>query len=135
ADIEGIRLALSTAYGKDSVVTYWGDTKAAERPEVIRAFQDPKSPVRFFVGNPSVGGMGVNLSRSHTTIYYSNDYNLEKRTQSETRPARPGQEADHMLYIDLIAKDTVDEIIVKALRNKLDISDAVMRDGWRKWLI
>jgi len=134
-DIMGIQAALAAAYGKESVVSYWGDTSRAQRPEVIKQFQDAQSPVRFIVGNAMVGGWGVNLSRSHTSIYFSNDYNLDKRMQSEARPDRIGQEADHILYIDLIAKGTVDEKIVRALRDKLDISSAVLKDNWREWLV
>ena len=51
-------------------------------------------------------------------IYYSNGYDLEKRTQSEARIDRIGQKFP-MTYIDILAEDTVDERIVKALRKKI----------------
>ena len=50
-------------------------------------------------------------------IYYSNGYDLEKRTQSEARINRAGQ-VRKMTYIDIIAEDTVDEKIVEALVKK-----------------
>ena len=47
-------------------------------------------------------------------VYYSNGYDLEKRTQSEARIDRIGQ-TKPMTYVDIIAEGTVDERIVKAL--------------------
>ena len=47
---------------------------------------------------------------------------LEKRQQSEARIDRIGQ-TKPMTYIDIIAEDTVDERIVKALRNKINIAN------------
>ena len=49
-------------------------------------------------------------------VYYSNGYDLEKRQQSEARIDRIGQ-TKKMTYIDIICEDTVDQRIVKSLRN------------------
>jgi hypothetical protein len=38
-------------------------------------------------------------------------------------------------YIDLIAPGTVDEKIVKALRDKINISTQVLGEDIKKWLI
>ena len=37
-------------------------------------------------------------------------------------------------YVDLIAEDTVDEKIVKALRNKINIASEVMGEELRDWI-
>jgi len=37
-------------------------------------------------------------------------------------------------YIDLICEDTVDEKIVKALRNKINIASEVMGEELRDWI-
>jgi SNF2 family DNA or RNA helicase len=37
-------------------------------------------------------------------------------------------------YIDLIAEDTIDERIVKSLRNKMDIAAVVMGEELKEWL-
>ena len=58
---------------------------------------------------------------SNTVIYYSNSFNLEERQQSEDRAHRAGQTGS-VLYIDLIVKGTVDEMIIKSLKNKIQIS-------------
>ena len=86
------------------------------------------------MGNPSTGGYGLTLTAAHTVIYYSNTYDLEKRLQSEDRAHRIGQ-VNKVTYIDLISKDTVDEKIVKALRNKLSLAQEVLGDDkWKDWI-
>ena len=69
-----------------------------------------------------------------TVIYYSNSYDLEVRLQSEDRAHRIGQE-QKVTYIDLVAEKTVDEVIVKALRQKINIATQVLGEDWKKWLI
>jgi hypothetical protein len=39
------------------------------------------------------------------------------------------------VYIDLIASGTVDEHIVKALRNKINIASQVLGEDFKEWLI
>jgi SNF2 family DNA or RNA helicase len=133
-DIEAIKLALSKEYGMNAVATYFGDTKAEDRQRIVTDFQDPDSELRFFVGNPSTGGYGLTLTAANTMIYYSNSFDLEKRLQSEDRAHRIGQ-TKNVTYIDLIAVGTVDEKIVKALRNKINIATQVMGEELREWLI
>jgi len=133
-DIESIKLALQKAYGMDSVGTYYGDTDGDERQRVVADFQNPDSPLRFFVGNPSTGGYGLTLTAANTVVYYSNSFDLEKRLQSEDRAHRIGQ-TKNVTYIDLIAPKTVDEKIVQALRDKIDIATQVLGEDIRQWLI
>ena len=56
------------------------------------------------------------------------------RLQSEDRAHRIGQ-TKNVTYIDLIAKDTVDEHIVKALRNKINIASEVLGEDFKNWII
>jgi len=140
-DIQKIVKAISTAkdedenllYGPDSIVSYYGQTPSEQRQKNIEAFQDPRSPVRFFVGNPQTGGYGITLTEANTVIYYSNGYDLEKRLQSEDRAHRIGQKKS-VTYIDLIAEKTVDEKIVKALRKKINIASEVLGEELRSWI-
>jgi SNF2 family DNA or RNA helicase len=133
-DIEAIKIALSKEYGMNSVGMYFGDTDMDERKRVVEEFQKPDSEMRFFVGNPSTGGYGLTLTAAATMVYYSNSFDLEKRLQSEDRAHRIGQ-TKNVTYIDLIAPGTVDEKIVKALRNKIDIATQVLGEDNKQWLI
>ena len=80
---------------------------------------------RFLVGTPQTGGYGITLTKANTVIYFSNGYDLEKRLQSEDRAHRIGQKKA-VTYIDIICEDTVDEKIVKALREKINIASEVL---------
>ncbi len=123
---------LIKVYGKDSYVHYYGLTPQEDRQDFIRKFQnDPKC--RFIVGTPQTGGYGITLTQANTVIYYSNGYDLEKRLQSEDRAHRIGQKKT-VTYIDLICEDTVDEKIVKALRDKINIASEVMGEELKDWI-
>jgi SNF2 family DNA or RNA helicase len=133
-DIEAIKIALAKEYGMNSVATYFGDTESEERQAIVNRFQDPNDELRFFVGNPSTGGYGLTLTAASTMVYFSNSFDLEKRLQSEDRAHRIGQ-TKNVTYIDLIAPGTVDEKIVKALREKIDIATQVLGEDLKQWLI
>jgi len=116
-----------------SVMTYYGDTTSDDRQKAIKEIQNPESKVRFLVGTPQTGGYGITLTGASTMIYYSNGYDLEKRQQSEARIDRIGQEKP-MTYIDILAEDTIDEKIVKALRKKVNIATEVMCEELKAWI-
>ena len=132
-DIEAIKNALAKAYGMNSVATYFGDTTAEERSDIVDKFQDPTSDLRFFVGQPRTGGYGLTLTEAHTMIYYSNGYDLEIRLQSEARIDRYGQK-NKMTYIDLSSPNTVDEKIVEALQKKMNIANTILGEHAREWI-
>jgi SNF2 family DNA or RNA helicase len=133
-DIENIRIALAKEYGMTSVATYFGDTEAEERQEIVEKFQDPDSDLRFFVGNPRTGGYGLTLTAANLVVYYSNSFDLEVRLQSEDRAHRIGQ-TSKVTYVDFITPGTVDEHIVKALRNKINIASEVLGEKFKDWIV
>jgi len=132
-DIKSIINAVDKEFGSNSYVTYYGDTPNEDRQNNIKKMQDPNSPVRFLIGTPQTGGYGITLTEANVMIYYSNGYDLEKRTQSEARINRAGQKRK-MTYIDIIAESTVDEKIVKALRKKMDIASKITGDELKEWI-
>lgn len=131
-DIRSISKALRDVYGDDSVVEYHGGVDMKDREYAVTGFQDPESPVKFFVANQSTGGYGITLTAASNVIYYSNDYDLEKRLQSEDRAHRSGQ-TKSVLYVDLVSPDTVDDKILDSLKNKKSIADLVTGDEVREW--
>jgi len=74
------------------------------------------------------------LTAAQTMIYYSNSYDLEIRLQSEDRAHRIGQKGT-VTYIDLMAPNTIDEKIISALRDKIDIAGKVLGENAKQWLI
>ena len=133
-DIRQIENTLAEKYGKDSVKSFYGDTADSDRQDIVNAFQDRESNLRFFVGNPRTGGYGLTLTASHTVVYYSNSYDLEIRLQSEDRAHRIGQK-EKVTYVDLISEKTIDEFIVKNLRAKINLATKVLGEDLKKWLI
>jgi len=133
-DIKEITNVLSGRYGKNAVESFFGDTLDRDRQDIIDRFQDRESDLRFFVGNPKTGGYGLTLTASHTVIYYSNSYDLEIRLQSEDRAHRISQDKK-VTYIDLITEGTVDELIVKNLRSKINLATKILGEDLKKWLI
>ena len=131
-DITNIIKAIVEKYDEESIVDYYGLTPQEDRQENIQQFQNnPKC--RFLIGTPQTGGYGITLTAANTVIYYSNGYDLEKRLQSEDRAHRIGQ-TKNVTYVDLIAEDTVDEKIVEALRNKINIASEVMGEELKDWI-
>ena len=131
-DIREIIKGIVKEYGPGSVVDYYGLTPQDERQPNIKKFQDDPR-CRFIVGTPSTGGYGITLTAANTVIYYSNGYDLEKRLQSEDRAHRIGQKKN-VTYVDIIAEDTVDEKIVKALRTKINIASQVLGEDLKSWI-
>ena len=132
-DIQAIVLTLQKKYGKHSAAGYFGDTGDEERNDIVRNFQDPNHPLKYFIGNPATAGYGLTLTEADLVVYYANDFNLETRIQSEDRAHRIGQK-NPVTYVDLICEGTIDEKIVKSLRAKIDIGAKVLGEEAREWL-
>lgn len=115
---EDIRI-LSKVFG-DDCVEYYGEVSKDERSLNLQRFRNGE--VKYLLGTPSSGGIGLNLTRAATAIYYSNSFSASHRWQSEDRCHRIGQEADKVLYIDLEAESTIDKKILLSLSNKKDLS-------------
>jgi SNF2 family DNA or RNA helicase len=96
-----------------------------DREKALDSFDnDPNC--RFFVGTPHCGGKGLTLNKANYVIYYSNSFKLEDRLQSEDRCHRIGQ-TSNVTYIDLMSPDTVDEKIIKALKDKQSMADRILQ--------
>jgi len=132
--------------GIDSV-TFYGDTNDDERKHNEYRFNcDPECKV--FIGNPGAGGTGLNLigyppegheiykqtgktpddweTNCNHVIYYSQDWSMVKRGQSEKRAHRRGTR-EPVRVTDLVVPNTVDTEIRAAVLDKttraLEISD------------
>lgn len=101
-----------------------GDTK--DRQGEIDKFQSDDS-CRVMIANPGAGGIGVNLTAASYMIYYSKTFSLEHDLQSEGRAYRGGSEVhEKITRIDLICKQTIDELIASVLNEKREIGSSVL---------
>jgi SNF2 family DNA or RNA helicase len=80
------------------------------------------------IGHPGSGGIGVNLTASSVSIFYSRGFSLEHDIQAEARNYRGGSERhDKITRIDLVAPGTIDEEVVRKLHAKQTISDVILK--------
>jgi len=121
AEIEAITKLLRKL--KIKAAAYYGKTPKGKRDEIIDGFQ--AGEIRAFVGQAKAGGTGLTLTNADVVIYYSSDFSLEDRLQSEDRNHRYGT-TEPVLYIDLIAENSIDEKIHAALHSKGDMAKAIM---------
>jgi len=131
-NIEGIKNKLTETYGPDSVVSIYGADSVEDRNQAVEKFQN-NDECRFLVGNPTVGGYGLTLTAAKYVIYFSNSYNLEVRQQSEDRAHRIGQKSQ-VTYIDIICRDTIDQMVLHNLENKIELSAKTLGEQVQKWL-
>jgi SNF2 family DNA or RNA helicase len=106
-------------------VQYHGGVSRDNREAAVDQFQN--GDVRVFVGQPQSGGIGLTLTAAETVFYFSNDFNLETRLQSEDRAHRIGTKKN-VVYIDIAAENTIDEQITKNLRRKKRTAALVLGD-------
>jgi len=107
-------------------VTIFGGTPGKERLDAIESFQT-NDKCKVFIGQQRACGLGITLTKASYAIYFSQGYSLEDRLQSEDRCHRAGSEQHNKItYIDLVCKDTVDEVIINALKGKEDFAHNVL---------
>ncbi len=131
-DVKVIREAIHAKYGEESLAEYHGGNVKTRDDEAQDFISNPNR--RFMLSNQQSGGYGNTWVNAKTTVYFSNDYMYEKRMQSEDRNHRSGQE-ESVTYIDLVAEDTIDGYILKALRRKMNIADSILREDVREWVV
>ena len=101
-----------------------GDVK--DRAEQVESFQtDPD--VKVFVGQLQTTGMGLTLTAGGVCVYYSLDFSYANYQQSMARVRRIGQ-TKRGVYIHLVAKDTIDEKVMAALKHKGDAAKLLVDD-------
>ena len=125
-EIKMISEALRKEYGEESVVEYYGETSGEDRQTAVQKIQEKTT--RFFVGNPRAGGVGLTLNAANYMIYFSNDFSLDVRLQSEARIHGIGQTLS-TCYIDLVTENSLDQVVLKALRSKKNLADTITKDS------
>ncbi len=103
-------------------VTFYGATSDEDREAAVERFNKDQR-CKIFIGNPSAGGVGLNLlgydydkkeANDHCNvtqaIYYSQNWSPQTRSQSEDRCHRKGTRTN-VRYTDLCVPGTIDEEI------------------------
>ena len=97
-----------------------------DRDEQVQRFQT-NPYVTVFVGQIATAGLGITLTAADKIVFYSLDYSMSNFEQAKARIHRVGQR-NPCTYIYLIAENTVDAKVLKALRDKADLAKALIDD-------
>jgi len=122
ADMDAIEKLLG-----DKAVSYRGGMHEDAKEESKRRFMNDDS-VQYFIGQPRTAGIGHTLTAASNVIFYCNDPSLRFREECEKRAHRKGQCADRLFIWDLIASNTTDLKVLRALRSKKDVANEILRD-------
>lgn len=91
----------------------------------IHKWNNGEIPVALI--HPASAGHGLNLqSGGSTLVWFSLTWSLELYQQTVARLWRQGQNSDTVVIQHIITKDTIDERIIKALKNKEKTQDALI---------
>lgn len=117
---------------KGECVRYDGAVDNATRQKHKVMFMAGERRARKLIGQVSLG-IGFDGYIASLVAFYSNDFSLEHRLQSEDRAHRKG--LDHSVtYGDFEALNTYDARVIKALRDKREISEIIAGDPITNWI-
>ncbi len=104
--------------------------KITDPTEMIEAFQDPEKKFQklVFIAHPKSGGMGLTLTASCETVFFSNPFNGEDRMQAEDRCHRPGMDLNKGLTITDLYNLPSDKYVKENLTKKKFLQAVTMAD-------
>ncbi|XP_049356171.1 probable helicase CHR10 isoform X1 [Solanum verrucosum] len=111
-----------------------GSIRAEERFAAIRSFSHNRSKFEaeqnaafVFLISTRAGGVGLNLVAADTVIFYEQDWNPQVDKQALQRAHRIGQ-TNHVLSINLVTEQSVEEVIMRRAQRKLQLSHNIVGD-------
>lgn len=100
-----------------------GSTPLAKRKKMVEQFQQGEKSV-FFI-SLKAGGLGLNLTGANYVIHLDPWWNPAIEQQATDRAYRIGQDQKVTVY-HLIAKNTIEEKILRLHQTKRDIADSIL---------
>jgi ATP-dependent helicase STH1/SNF2 len=105
-----------------------GSTKAEDRSDLLKKFNQPDSPYFIFMLSTRAGGLGLNLQTADTVIIFDSDWNPHQDLQAQDRAHRIGQTKEVRIF-RLITVDSVEEYILERAQFKLNLDGKVIQAG------
>jgi len=93
-----------------------GGMRPADIEATIKAWE--RGDTQVLLCTYGVGSEGITLAHSRIVVHLHASWSLVQRMQAEDRVRRPGQESSSVLIVDIVAKDTIDEQVHRALDGK-----------------
>lgn len=140
--LEALEDLLEAANGKPTLVAYWFQHDLNRIKKVLNergvVFDELKSSASINAWNaselevglihPGSAGHGLNLQMGGSTIvWFGLTWSLELYQQTNARLWRQGQNADTVVVMHIVAKDTIDELVLKVLKGKDTLQNALLQ--------
>lgn len=102
-----------------------GGVPAGERAEILGRFRT--GDLRVLAGTLSTLGEGVDgMQVAHHLVRLDRDWTPARNEQALARIRRSGQRSERIFCWDVVAHDTIDAVVERALRRKEDVLSAVL---------
>jgi len=101
-----------------------GSVPQKRRSSILHEFTRPQAP-RVLICNPSVAGIGLNLTWATIEIFMANWYVPDVRLQAEARCHRIGQH-NAVTIFDLIAEGTLEAALLANTRKKINTEQMIL---------
>lgn len=134
--LEALEDLIEASNGKPVLIAYWfrHDLERIKQRFTVRELQSSKDisdwndgTIPVAVIHPASAGHGLNLqSGGSTLIWFGVTWSLELYQQTNGRLWRQGQKAETVVIHHILTENTVDEKIMKALRDKKQTQTALI---------
>lgn len=131
--LDALEDIIESANGKSLLIAYWYQHdrdrieerleslglswERLEKDDAIRRWNDGKLPIALI--HPASAGHGLNLqSGGSTLVWFGLTWSLELYQQTVARLWRQGQTDETVVIIHIVAAGTIDERVLKALKEK-----------------
>lgn len=117
--------------GPAKCVRYDGKVSGPDREKALARFRAGKA--HFLVAKLTTMSTGLTLNEAKAQAFYTNSFSYIDRVQGEARCHRPGQHSA-VTYYDFTANNTVDEKLLRTLKEAKEVADAITGDSFKEWL-
>lgn len=121
-DIERIAEKLASRRVSHRILS--GSVPPKDRDRIVEEFQTDPS-IKVFIAQIQAGALGIELTAADACIFYSLDYNAANYWQAQDRLHRHGQ-TKKVTYYHLVARGTIDSVVLRVLREKGSIAEAIL---------
>ncbi len=117
---------LATVFGREGLVLH-GGTPVAERPKLVKRFQDPLG-APFFVLSVKAAGVGLTLTAANHVVHFDRWWNPAVENQASDRAYRIGQKRNVLVH-KFVTPGTLEERIDEMIKTKQALADTLFADG------
>lgn len=122
---EAVKLVAKRLEAEDvGYVVFIGDTKEKDRDGIIQRLQSDPG-IQVFLTTTQAGGSGITLSAASLVVFLDKHWTPATNEQAIDR-TRPHMQTRSVQIIELLARDSVDELIESVLTGKASIIEAVI---------